>query len=1335
MPSNETTVGQHIRNNVIPPGMSVKAAAARLGVGRPALSNLLNGKAALSPKMALRLERAFGASRTELLALQASHDDERHRQEGGAVAVGRYVPTFLTIKAHDIAAWAEQVAAREHLPVLLRKLIHGTGRDLECVDFPGFDNSQRPGWDGWVEAGTATPWIPKGVSGWEFGTSARPRQKADHDYAKRLRLPAEERARCTFIFVTPRNWPGKAEWARQKGASGDGWRAVRAYDASDLEQWLEQSVAAPVWLAGHLPMPVEGVETLEACWSKWASAATPNITPHIFKTAVAACIKPFKGWLEASPQRPFLVAADSTGEALAFIACLFEHADVSRQRDLAAVFTSSNALNTLAAASSPFIPVAANAETQESLPHVFTRMHCVATCPRNAVDPAPDFALPLMGYTAFTQALEAMGVGRHESQRLISESGRSPTILRRRLSVLPAIRRPSWASDQTLARSLIPICLAGAWHTHKSADQSALKKLAGCEYEELERNITALQQVEEDCPVWSVGQHHGVTSKVDALFAIAGLMTEQDIGKFFRMAEEVLSEADPALELPESDRWMAAVHNKLRDHSAALRDGIGETLVLLSMHGNSLFQDRLGMDIAAQVSSLVARLLAPLNQKLQSQERDLAIYAEAAPGRFLEILEEDLGSDEPVVHQLLRPVRGAFSHCPRTGLLWALECVAWNPDFLSRACIVLAQLFRFEIDDNWANHPANSLAGILRSWMPQTAASLADRKAVLAMLVKRFPLVAWQLCVAEIRIGQHFAMDNYRPRWRSDASDVGDGVTEHERREFIQAAKGVLLSWQDPNQSTFGDLVERMESLTQEEQSSVWAQIEQWARSNAGEKAKAELRERVRLFASGARASLVFEELQPEDLVVRHGWLFANAWIRESSDTLASGDDFEAHLSRIDGLRQSAIEEVWATHGLTGIMAMVEDGGDGHTVGRFAASCAGGRPVDVLRGCLFREAAVAQFDRFMYTFITACANPADSDLLLDASQQLDLEQCVRLWRCAPFQNETWRMLDRLPNEEVRAAYWRTVSPPFSRRFTESECTEVVEKLLAAGRPRAAFTLLARQWANIETASLKRLLMSLVSAGDEEDACPIAPSDVSDALSVLGERSSVSSGEMARLEFAFIAALDEHGMPNLERQIAESPASFVEILSYAFKRLDGGQDPQEWQIDESSRKAVASAAYRFLQQVTRIPGTEAGGSVNVDALLRWLTATRRLCAKVDRAVIGDLKIGELLSKAPPDDDGTWPCDAVCQALDAVASEDVVRGFVIGKRNARGVFWRRGDGGDDERELAAQYRGWAQRRRFDYPFASRAVDQIAQWYDDDAKREDAEAKLAKRLNTRG
>ena len=54
---NETIhPGLYIREQIIPASMPVKEAAKLLGVGRPALSNLLNGNAALSPEMAARLE-------------------------------------------------------------------------------------------------------------------------------------------------------------------------------------------------------------------------------------------------------------------------------------------------------------------------------------------------------------------------------------------------------------------------------------------------------------------------------------------------------------------------------------------------------------------------------------------------------------------------------------------------------------------------------------------------------------------------------------------------------------------------------------------------------------------------------------------------------------------------------------------------------------------------------------------------------------------------------------------------------------------------------------------------------------------------------------------------------------------------------------------------------------------------------------------------------------------------------------------------------------------------------------------------------------------------------
>jgi len=66
--------GLHIRDNVLPKKMAVKEGARLLGVGRPAPSNLLNGNADLSPEMAARLEKMFGASQKELLEMQAAFD-------------------------------------------------------------------------------------------------------------------------------------------------------------------------------------------------------------------------------------------------------------------------------------------------------------------------------------------------------------------------------------------------------------------------------------------------------------------------------------------------------------------------------------------------------------------------------------------------------------------------------------------------------------------------------------------------------------------------------------------------------------------------------------------------------------------------------------------------------------------------------------------------------------------------------------------------------------------------------------------------------------------------------------------------------------------------------------------------------------------------------------------------------------------------------------------------------------------------------------------------------------------------------------------------------------
>jgi addiction module HigA family antidote len=85
--------GSFIRSEVIEPhGLSVTAAAQVLGVTRPALSNLLNARASLSPEMALRIEKAFGPKMDTLLRMQTSYDIARTRLRGGEISVAPFQP-------------------------------------------------------------------------------------------------------------------------------------------------------------------------------------------------------------------------------------------------------------------------------------------------------------------------------------------------------------------------------------------------------------------------------------------------------------------------------------------------------------------------------------------------------------------------------------------------------------------------------------------------------------------------------------------------------------------------------------------------------------------------------------------------------------------------------------------------------------------------------------------------------------------------------------------------------------------------------------------------------------------------------------------------------------------------------------------------------------------------------------------------------------------------------------------------------------------------------------------------------------------------------------------
>lgn len=81
MMKNHPHPGELLREDVLAPlELAVTEAAERLGMSRVALSRVLNGRAGISPDLAIRLERAGVSTARFWMALQANYELSRALQ-------------------------------------------------------------------------------------------------------------------------------------------------------------------------------------------------------------------------------------------------------------------------------------------------------------------------------------------------------------------------------------------------------------------------------------------------------------------------------------------------------------------------------------------------------------------------------------------------------------------------------------------------------------------------------------------------------------------------------------------------------------------------------------------------------------------------------------------------------------------------------------------------------------------------------------------------------------------------------------------------------------------------------------------------------------------------------------------------------------------------------------------------------------------------------------------------------------------------------------------------------------------------------------------------------
>jgi len=1242
------------------------------------------------------------------------------------------------VDATQLHHWAGTKEAQHVFPELMRRLIAATP-GLTDVSIRTREGTAAPGWDGRAES-SGTTYLPAGKLFFEFGVSAQPGRKAEDDYQKRRVGPlTADPGEAIFIFATPRRWAAASNWENKKEEDGF-FAGIRVLDADALEGWLQQTPAVHHWISELLGRRPRDAETPEQWWGRFRERTAPSLPADLF---LAGRDEEQRKLEELLAGAPTTIAVQSAWreDALAFIWAVIEQLERNGRAHPPLLVVKSlevweriagepGAMVLIPLFDSPAVDLALQAGHQVLVPVGGDEL------PRGE-----NIRLLRPAREAAMKALEAAGIDSGKAYELAALARRSMPALVRTLARDPLMVRPPW-SRPTDSSIFAPLMLLGAWSSDEK-DLAVLQRVVGKEWPEIEQALLQWRGV-DDPPFIQTAKQWQLASPAEAFLLLHAALTSDVLNRWHEVTNEILLEADPRLELEQEERPMASLLGKVRAHSSALRRGLAQGLALAGAAGDVQLSD--GESASDHARLAVRDILNAANEDSTvrtwaSLADELPLLAEAAPQDFLDAVHQDLDRPEPLLRSIFQDndqSSALFGSSPHTGLLWALESLCWNSEYLLDATRALARLEVIDPGGRLSSRPLNSLSEVLVGWIRHTTAPMKRKVEAVEQITKIPRDVGWRLIMALWPSYHGVSSPPHSPRFR-DWKPESQGVQISEWVEYSGHLVRLGIALADANVERWAELMEHVYPLAPDQRAGLLDAYEEFI-SNASLDATDQLtlwerldREvaRHRRFPEAewsmadeplTRMERLVSELEPETDTSRHAYLFD--WDPDIPGFDSREDGYAKELA---ARRQAAVEEVLAADSLDPLRKLAERSRVptqlGFTLGAVAPEGF--------------EDLIAWLDADNSKLREAASSWAGSKLEKGGAVWLrrvlarpDMENPERrlvVATSAPAMAEVWDALTEI-DSELAAAYWQRMNP---WRVNPDDTERAVHELLGANRPWAAVDVLSaalhqrkKDQLGLSHEAFEEVLdAALTSEGDER---PVqSPGyEIGKLLDYLDETGYSAEG-LLRYEYGFFRLLDHYRRPKaLYRKMRESPDLFVQLVTRVYRGRS--EEPRKLSQEE---QGLGEHAWWVLEDWREVPGRQADGAVDGGNLAEWVNKARLALAELDRADIGDEMIGRLLSASPEGDDGVWPSEAVRELIERIGSTSIETGMEAGVFNSRGVTTRSPyDGGRQERELAQKYRGWVTETAASWPRTSRVLRSIAESFERDAKRHDARAEFS-------
>ncbi len=1258
--------------------------------------------------------------------------------------------TMHWITAKDLNYWSDRRVSQELLPLLVRRLI------LACVGlqgnlrFPAGESIQQKGWDGTLETKTGNAYIPEGISKWEVSVNQNQKNKANKDYDKRTAATRkDERDNSTFIFVTTRIWADKEDWVKEKKEENN-WKDIKVYDGIDLEQWLELVPSVGRWLAEEIGKYPSNIKSLETHWREWSQATKPPLNIDLIIAGRNKHLEKIDEWLSARADL-HAVRSQSKEESIAFFyAALSSMPEEVREvwKSRAIIVSDENSMRILANMKEPQQIIVLNIDLPGLAQiavgnghHVF-----VPLGPEGIYGELNNQEIEELGWLTwepFVKAIQKMGINKEEAEKLAQNSGRSLTVLRRLLIPALTYKPPVWSIPKN-ARVIIPALLTGYWEDDKEGDKKIIAKISGKTYEEVTDNLSNWIDI-SDSPLQFVSGSWKLTSAIDTWSRIGRYLTEKDLDRLKSAIMDVLGNPKPRFELEPDKRWDTELYGKKSPYSDNLRIGLAQSLAILSTFSDK-FCFSFSKNPNTYVSSIVRDLLFESDGILWCSLEDvLPIIAEAAPEIFINAVEDSLDKEKPSIMRMFAE-EGFLGSSPHTGLLWALEVLAWSPRYLGKVTMILGELASLDPGGRLSNRPQNTLRNIYCIWFPQTSASFEQRVDAIKALFFSEPEVGWTLLVDIIPKMHDFATPIYSPKWRNYKSLKYGPPTNLEVFNNVRMIADLLQENIDCDEDRWIIVIDKLSTFSTEDRSSLLNILENCARdkslSGRGLKIVNKLKEilfRNKTFTEGPgllavdeifRIEEIYNLLLQDDVVEKYKWLFDDQWPQ-----LPEGrpKEFKAYDKKIQTARSEAIKQIILEKSMPGLVDIASKVEYPHTVGIAAAKeiTDNDQISLIIRASLQTDNEGLNY--FGMAFISRIqATKGESwveEMYLLINKENWESRSIALFLMGLEESMvTWKKVKSF-GDQVEEEYWSKLSPHRFNLSTE-EKVFAVRKLIEVKRPLVALNLLEFESEDISSEEFIKVLEDIENLTSKGliNLNHLVPHTIEMILQELYKRVDIDRNRLGRLEWFFLPLLqyNENRSFVLHDFLSEDPNFFAEVISIVYRPRDTKEGSESDEDDSSlseQEKNRAGNGWQLLHSWKKIPGLKNDATIDENTLNCWIEKARELCMGTNRLEIGDQHIGMILANSPADKNNNWPPEPVCKVIETIKSKDINTGFSIQVYNNRGVVSKsRYEGGEQERKLSDKYRKMAENITTKFPQTALILFNIAEGYEEEAKLED-------------